>query len=399
MRDEPYNAGTDDAWLDLGLEKRAWAGALFSGARSLAPKAMGHVGRGLTKAWNASVKGLGRADNVWDAAVELPGKAIEPLANKLRPIGKAIENQAASGAGKLLGKPGEQLTQKLVKNVPAQMVKDTAMFAGIGGLAEGGLGAAFAEDGQRGDAFLHGLGSGALSGAAMGGITGLAGGVTKNIRRSGLQQAAQRQGLRGGAATQAANKQLDSSLLGSGFLGSARDFAKNTGPLGRAGSAQNMAGHVGQFGAEWVVPAAVLPASLGGGNPFSTPDPPPMQQPLYSEMKTGSAIGDDLTWKDPARYGVTLGGGALLGIPTGMATDLLKEKPWYPKGAKGSFASRATQTAATAAGLTGGHLLGNALLPETPPPPAVDPNIEDKLEQIDFDKLMRYYKKREAEQA
>lgn len=392
MHDEPYNAGTDDARLDLGLEKRAWASALLSGARNLAPKALGHAGKGISKAWNA--------------ATGAPGRAIAPISNKLRPVGKAIEGHTARGVGSVLGQPGADLSRKLMRKVPAQMAKDTAMFAGIGGGLEGGMGALFAEDGQRGDAFLHGLGSGALTGAATGAVTGFTGGLAKNIRRSSLHEAAKRQGLSGMSAHRAAKQQLDR-----GFRGSARDLVSGKGTLGRAGSAQNMLGGAGQFGAEVVAPFALLPASLGGGNPFATPDEPPAPysaenpyryrdaQPFYPEMKTGSAVPEDLTWKDPARYGVTLGGGALLGIPTGMATDLLKEKPWYPKGAKGSFASRATQTAATAAGLTGGHLLGNHLLPPDPPPPAVDPGVEEKLEQIDFDKLMRYYKKREAEQA
>lgn len=416
MIEEYYDAGGDHAQTDLGLEKAAFVMPALRAAGS-AMKAMGpKLGPKLTQAvgtaGSALNAGKGMAAKAYQAGTAPIRQGYGAVANKLAPVGKAMEEGAAAGVGKVLGKPGADLTKRVVKGTPGKALREATSFGVLGAGIEGGLGAATAEEGQKGKAFLEGAGHGALSGAAMGGLMGGFGGAMKNVRRGSLQQAAMRQGMKGGKSLQAANQQLNR-----GFFKSIGDTAMGGGNLGRKGSAQNVAGGMAQVGAEWMAPLAVLPAALGGGHAMTMGfDPemfsgapqghqPPQQQPqAYAPQnypaKLGSIISDPLETtmgneklKEPARLLTTLSSGAATGIPTGIAFDSMAKKPWYPKGAKGSLLSRTGQTLGTAAGLLGGHYLGNEVFPRQ----ETDSEVEQKLEQIDFDKLMRYYKKREAD--
>jgi hypothetical protein len=465
MIEEYYDAGGDHAHTDLGIEKEAFAGAAFNAAKTIIPRLATHAGKawGASKAVAPAAKAVptGAMGRAWQATggrvTEALGKAWRPTGGRVwnagktfaAPAGEAIERGVASGAGKVLGKPGSEMAAKLVKGVPGQAAKDAVIFGGLSAGLEGGVGAYAAEDGDRLKAFGEGAAHGAMSGAAMGGLMGGFGKGFRNLRSGSMQQAAGRQlakplaqvrpkgfvgplrpvqGPRLDAAglaqrqTAMAQKQMDR-----GFFKSVGDVATGKGPINRATSAQNVAGGLGQFGAEWLAPMAVLPASMGGGNPFKaetwgfgdtsanpaatdfSPETTARVQAMYQRQgrlppataKTAEDIpGVDLLGieqeqlKAPVRLLTTMGGGAATGIPVGMGIDALRKKPWYPAGGRGSLLARTGQTLGTAAGVLGGHYAGQKLFPKKED----ENDIEAKLEQIDFDKLMRYYKKREAGQ-
>jgi len=460
MIEEYYDAGGDHAHTDLGLEKEAFAGAAFNAAKTIIPRLATHAGKawGASKAVAPAAKAVptGAMGRAWQATggrvTGALGKAWRPTGGRVwnagktfaAPAGEAVERGVASGAGKVFGKPGSELASKLVKGVPGQAAKDAVIFGGASAGLEGGIGAYSAEEGDRLKAFGEGAAHGAMSGAAMGGLMGGFGKTFRNARSGSLQQAAGRQlakpmmpvrpkGFVGPMQPLAGPQQSASAMAKSqmerGFGGSIKDvFSSGGGPINRATSAQNVAGGLGQFGAEWLAPMAVLPASMGGGNPFKaetwgfggdpenqaaqdfSPETTARVQAMYQRQgrlppataKTAEAIpGVDLLGieqeqiKTPARLLTTLGGGAATGIPVGMGIDALSKKPWYPAGGKGSLLSRTGQTVGTAAGILGGHYLGQRLFPHEK---ELENDIESKLEQIDFDKLMRYYKKREADQ-
>ena len=424
MIEEYYDAGGDHAHLDLGVEKRAFVGAAVKGLGTLGAKAAPYVSKVMgqgAKAWQAGRAAapaaagaapknmLGRAGQAigkgWGATggrVWNAGKAFAA------PAGAAIEKGAASGAGKVLGEPGKQLAANVVKGVPGQAAKDAVTFGGFSAALEGGLGAAGAEEGQRGKAFLEGAGHGALSGAAMGGLMGGPGGAFKNVRRSSLQQAAKRNMARPGASGQLFPKQeaarLADQQLNRGFFGSLKDTAKGGGSIGRAGSAQNAAGGLGQFGAEWIAPAMILPASLGGGNPFAASEPEaPAPQPTPAKVAALAPAAPPMPAVPPAppeepligpaqaRLLTSVGGSAATGIPTGVGISRLSEKGYLGKGPKSKALAGGLQALGAGAGILGGSVVGQKLFPD------VETEAEQKLEQIDFDKLMRYYKRPEEQ--
>lgn len=442
MLDEYYSAGTDHVCLDLGLEKRAIISAVGKAVgkafgKKLIPRATQALGTAASHAgdaWRAGARARAAAPALSAGATKMQragravgdawgatggkawnatgGRALRAGGEFLAPAGKAIESGVSKGVGGVLGKPGEQVAANLMKGVPARAARDAAGFAAFGGALEGGMNAYSAEEGQRGKAFLEGAGSGALHGAAMGGLMGGFGRGMKNLRRGSLEQAAKR--------SLAASKQMSlfpkaeaaalaEKQLNRGFFKSIGDTVKNTGPINRTTSAQNVLGGLGQFSSEWQAPLAVLPASMGGGyaltmgvdpSMFSSAPPQAPQQypqrPKTAQVQTQPpTLQED--YKAPTRLLGTLAGGAATGIPTGVAFDALKAKGLL-QGTHGSGISRVGQALGTAAGALGGYYLGQRYLPDAPTPSGTDPELEQKLDQIDFDKLMRYYKKREADQ-
>jgi len=454
MIEEYYDAGEDHACLDLGLEKEAYAAAAWQAAKALGPKILPH----LTKAWTASkavapaatkaapTTMLGRA---WQATGGRAGTAIgkgwratggrawETGKQFAAPAGEAIESGVASGVGKVLGAPGKQMASSLVKGVPGAAAKDAVIWGGLQGLGEGAYGAYAAEEGERLKGFAEGAGSGALHGAAFGGAMGGFGKAMKNLRRGSLQQAAKRQlakpmmpvrpkGFVGpmqpleGPRQSAAN--LAQRQLDRGFFGSIGDVFTGKGPINRASSAQNVLGGLGQYSAEWAAPLAVLPVAWGGseGNYMTMGMDPseiagmfrgaPPQPPAQASQRGNIAVPPPKVANAPAaaeptnteahiakakQLAATLGGGAATGIPTSLAIDALSDKLWYPKGMKGRLLGHTGRALGSTAGVLGGHLLGAKLFPSPPP---TESEVEQKLDQIDFDKLMRYYKKRDADQ-
>lgn len=180
-------AGSTAALADLGLvppeggmEKQAW-GALLSAA-----------GRGLL----AGGKWLG--SKLWSGA----GAATKAVAS---PVGKA-GNKAVEWAGTRLGATPQ--TIKKIQGLGKGMATEAVGFGALGG----GIEAAMAEPGQRGQAFLRGFGSGALGGLAFRGAG--------NLATAGL-----RKGLGAGAGGAARLKRLD-ALKDQPWLGGKMPFTQ-----------------------------------------------------------------------------------------------------------------------------------------------------------------------------
>jgi hypothetical protein len=112
-------AGAQTALTDLGLEKEAFLGTLARGALSLGGRAIGALSSPLAGAANKGLNWAGKTFNLSQKTV-----------GGLRTFGKEMARDAVGG-----------------------------------GLFEGGLNAALAEPGDRGSAFMRGMGSGMIGGA------------------------------------------------------------------------------------------------------------------------------------------------------------------------------------------------------------------------------------------
>ena len=154
-------AGSTQALVDLGLlppeelEKTAWVSA---------------VAKALPAIWSGA-KWLG--SKLWGAGGKLWGAGGKAVGAVSKPLG-AAGNKAVEWTGSRLGASPEMIAkiQGLGKGMAGEAV-------GFGALS-GGINAAMAEPGQRGEAFLRGFGSGALGGLAWRGAGNLA---TAGMRR------------------------------------------------------------------------------------------------------------------------------------------------------------------------------------------------------------------------
>lgn len=380
MKEEYYEAGNDDACTDMGLEKEAFWGALRSGASKLV----------------SSIPGKHLAAQ---AGGKIGPKAIK---NKLAPYGTKAEQGVAKGVGKAFGPTAEKATSGLLKGTAGEMGKQMAGGAAILGGIQGTAGALAAPEGQGTEQFFKGLGQGALMGAGYGAAGGLAAGSIKNLRRKSLQQMAKRQNpaLDSRSATNLANEQLNR-----GFFGSAKDLATGKGLMGRSGSGANLAGGPTQLAGEFMAGEALM-APFGmsifsdhspesaGAYPGATQSRMPSRA-SYVPTQNFKVSSDLNSPNDPAipppLVGSVAGGGAG-GLTTRMLVGAARKKGKIPPGVIGSAAEHVAPFLGSAGGALSGYYAGSKMQPE----PEV--NWEEKLNKIDFDKLMRYYKKREADQ-
>lgn len=416
-------------------------------ASKVAPKASTGAGEAapgmFSKGWNAAKTKVDDTLGLTDKA-----KAVDTrfgISDKRKALSEGIDTAGgkfdtgvSNFVGNRMGAPARDATQKMIKGTGAEMIRQTGGQAAAGAALEGGLNAATAEEGQKGKAFLEGAGHGAATGAMFGAAMGGFGKPLSNLRRSSMTQRAMRQGLRGGAATKAMEQQMGQKARTS-LLGAVRPGASKN-PLGRGADIEDTIGGLGRVGAELALPMAVVPAIGMGSDGEAVPQPQAQTQfhqayqpqtdvygnPLYSEYsKTASDAETDVygfeLYKEaeintelppvapPAPYtppvisneskGMLIGG-STGGITTSVARDaLLSRSPRGKapiKGAKGALINYVVPAAGSLTGAVGGHTLASEYFP-TPAGPAED--IEEKLNQIDFDKLMRYYKKREADEA
>lgn len=145
-----------------------------------------------------------------------------------------------------------------------EMLHQGLMGAGLMGTLEGGLGAATAAPGERQEAALKGFGHGALTGGAMGAMTGAVTNVGRNLRSAKLNEMAQN----GAGGFHPFPHDLAGQTLNKGYLGTLKDVVTGKGPLGRSGAAFEAAAAPAQFAAEWALPSAGLALGehvLGGG--------------------------------------------------------------------------------------------------------------------------------------
>jgi hypothetical protein len=100
----------------------------------------------------------------------------------------------------------------------------------------------------------------------------------------------------------------------------------------------------------------------------------------------------------PASLITGAAGGGTGVVGTGLLVDALKAKNKFPTGATGSILGRLLPVAGSVAGGIGGHYLGKTYFPEKDKQEKQVKKLQKDvkpLEQIDFDKLMRYYSKRD----
>lgn len=336
MTGTSYTAGSDDALLAMGLDKTANAlGSAITGlGRAVMP--------GLRSAGRAVVE---HAPQVMQGAKATlsklsPGsmmKGMDALGRQAVRYTQPIERGIAAGAGKMFGPQGAQVARSLVRGVPGRMATDAVIGAGFGGLLEGGIGAATAEPGSRGSAFMRGFGSGAASGALGGAITGAGMGLSSNAARMGLRSQAARQGLSGVAANKAVN-----AVQNRGFLGNMRDLATGGAPgsLGRRGAAMGLAGTT----AGLVAGAMPTPRVEFGG-----------------EQKTGEAKDDKRYWLSPYTTSMMLGTGlGTAGANIGL--DLLEAAGHLPPNTlRKILATRLGPLPGSLLGAAAGHYVGTKL--------------------------------------
>ena len=306
-------------------------------------------------------------------------------------LNNAHEKRAFLGAARaaLSSVPKGTITSYL-KGVPKEMGSQALGFGAFGG----GLEAAMAEKGQRMEALKRGIGSGALIGLGFGAGTGLIRAPAMALRRKSLQNIAKGQRRRTTLKqNEQAMKELPEKVLSRGWTGNIKDIATGKGALGRRGAASGAAGGTAQLVGEWGLPMTALPAAFGGmlyGNETAN---------LQKQMAAGHPYpqhipktAEDILGTPPEVIGGVLGGtGAnlLARIPL----QYLSKKYNIPASVAGTIATEAIPTAASVGGFLGGRRKAQELFPKREPK---EPEELEKLKMINFDKLLRYYKRPEA---
>lgn len=373
MSDDTYLYGTELAFREYGLQKTAFLGAI----RALGPRiAASPMGQAIKSKVVAPVS---------HAISKVTNPVSDALSAGINQGGAAIEAKGVEGARRLFGNSGATAASTVLKGAPSEAIRQGVGGALIGGGFQGTLDAAMAEDGQRGDAFLNGAGMGAASGAAFGVLGGGFGQATKNIRRTNLKQNLTRQGINPATA---ASKGMVNQQMDRGFFGNLKDVVTKQGPMGRSGSLANLGGQVSQVGTEWIAPMAILPASLGGGIPgMGQPQPAQPEQLEQPIQKMGEEAG--APFMDPV-LASSIAGSSIGAAIAGTGADLLAHAGHWPGGAKGIIAKRFSPMLGAVPGALTGRYLARQQWPNIA---TATPEVE-KLKDIDFDKLMRYYQKR-----
>lgn len=159
----------------------------------------------------------------------------------------------------------------LTRGLGKEMLTQTGAGAALGGLIEGGIGAATADEGQRGQAFLHGAAHGAATGALAGAATAPVTTAARNLRLKGLEHMA------GPGGAEAAQQQLSRS-----WTGGMKDLVTGKGPMGRRGAAFETLAAPATLAAEFAVPSMVL----GSGEPPSRqPEPHATVPPAPGQLQ------------------------------------------------------------------------------------------------------------------
>lgn len=299
---------------------------------------------------------------------------LKPFLGKLGPkglrrVGGNVERAVGRGVGHVLGPQGQATSNKLLKGTAGEIASQAVGGAGVLGLIQGGLEAATADPGQRGQAFLSGLGSGAASGAMYGGLSGLVGKPIRNLRQSALTQAVKRRGLKPNLASKSMDQGFFKNLK---TIGTGKSKVPG---INRELAGINAAGQVGQLGAEWVVPTMIMNRMM---EDEVDSEPTPVKQ------------ADDQSFL--STIPPSLAGAALGGVGAGLGTDYLNTRNYLPTGARGKLLNRIIPATGS---VLGAYTAMRLAKPPPPPPPPVAEDVSESLSNVDFDKLLRYYKKRE----
>lgn len=200
-----------------------------------------------------------------------PGRLSNWLAPKTKPLEKGLVN-ALSRVG-----ANPVKTQQLLRGALGSGVRDAVSGAAIGGVLEGGIRGALAEEGEGANEFFRGLGSGAVSGAGYGALTGIGGRVARNSRLMAYQNIAKNNpGLSTLSVARRGKDMGFRSSLQKAFK--APDPQNPMGQIDRNIARAKLLGGAGVLGAEWGLPS-VMPSGDAGAQDI--PQPPPMQQPQY----------------------------------------------------------------------------------------------------------------------
>lgn len=395
--DEFYTAGAESALTNLRLVKVGfmWGAA----ARGLASAGKGLLG-GARSAASGIASGAGKAVSKPMAAY---GKHVT---QPLQRAGTGAEKWMGQQAGQLLSPKATVATRKLIKGVPAYALRQGVGFGAIGAGVGGATGAMSAEPGSRLQGALSGAGTGALGWGAMGLGGSAAGRLTKNVGRIGLSRTARSQGLPWNAKQ--VGQQMDQ-----GWLKNVKGIGTGAGPMGRKGSAIAAATGTGALGAD-VYTSLKIDEALQGKRPPQAPGQQapapqyPAQAPDHAYIQqyappryrtVTAAAGLDMSPVQqlneakqtiPSAYLGSAIGGTVAGLGTAAMVHALRTKKMIPATGVGALAAQIAPSIAGSTGGLVGYSMGHNL----------DPSERDmqlkKLDTIDLNKLMRYYKKQPA---
>jgi len=281
---------------------------------------------------------------------------------------------------------------KYFKNIPAE-VKGQAIG---GGALFGGIEAATAEEGKRLEALKRGIGTGALLGAGFGVGSALTKTPGLTLRRKMLERMAA--GQKGIAPT--SRRELAEKTLDRGWLRNVKETVTGKGLLGRGASAAAAASGTGQTAVEWGLPMVAFPAAFGGVLYGDQPTPKPQKANLQQQMYAGHPYpqhyqppktAENILGTPPELIG-GVAGGAGANLLARIPLQYMSRKYNIPSSVAGTVLTEAVPAAATVGGFLGGRRQSQRLFPSE------EPAEMEKLKQIDFDKLMRYYKRTDATQ-
>jgi len=307
-----------------------------------------------------------------------------PVANLAKKHEKALADKAIGIFGK---ERGAHIGQA-IKGLPETIYRSGASSAALGGVF-GGVEGALTNPEDRAGGALRGAGKGALTWGAMGLAGGAAGGAVQGVTRSRLLS-------RPGATAAKVDKQLEQrwrdNLTGAFGKGKVKKH-----PLGAGGAALAAGGGTAALGADFYTQMKI--------NDMLEGQPEPPEQPTQLEQ-LNQKMGADELQTDPTGFMPSMPtipsvprplvgsitGGTAAGVAARAGIQALKAKKWFPRPPRGTLLSDVIPSIASASGALAGYRLGqksqaaldaanNTVVPE------------EKLKQIDFDKLLRYYRK------
>jgi hypothetical protein len=224
----------------------------------------------------------------------LSSRGKNPLLQKIMPYGTRAEQLLTQGVGKIA--PNFAPTfGRAIKGTSRAAMREGFGGAVAGGVFGGGLNAAFANEGERGQAFMSGALSGAGLGALSGAVSGGAGGVVRNLRAKQIQDMAKTQGVKPGVIgkqvfkmpTFWGSKENPSAIRGA--------FGKEKTPLRDVSRAKLMGG-TGAAAASWVLPELVMPHAPEPPAPPPAPSQPqiiPNQPAAYYQHQKASSVREE----------------------------------------------------------------------------------------------------------
>lgn len=317
--------------------------------------------------------------------------------SKVRPAAQGVLNAARSAgtraARALSPSPAPAaaaLGENVFKNLGHEARSQAATGALMGGVLGGGLEAALAPEGERGQAFLRGAGTGAMSGVVGGLAAAPVATAARNLRSQGIQK-----------AVQAANPNVSPQLahaaaqkrLQQGWGSGVKDLVTGKGHGGRRAAAIETLGAPAALIAENIADLGVTTPVLEAMSPApgAAPDPG-MTRLAFAQQEQepppaplAPAAQNNLP---PPIVGSV--GGSFVGSSLGeYGLDRALAKGAPARLAPGTFLRKKLPVAAGALSAIGGYEALHSLQPPAPE--------EQLLQKLDINRLLRRYGKTDAE--